>query len=145
MVIRTRIYLSTKGDHTKIKLQNSLNINVNDLVNLCNNDLRKAINAMQSIAPLKEYDMNMIFGQINEEELVLFFTDKNFASKFMRMNYCIINFINQLSDVLFSYGDESCVSEFLIVLSDVEEKAALGCNDEILLSYLVTKRIEIFK
>lgn len=117
------------------------------LYRYCNYDLRRAINALQGIAPLAGYDLEEILGIIKNDVIEEFWavktsTMKEFAAGFVRNAHPLIQLTTQLSASL--KGSDTQKAQFSQVLSVVEGRSVVGCSEEILISLLCVNKIEIY-
>lgn len=117
------------------------------LFGLCGNDLRKAINVLQGIAPLNSFCIEEAVGAVPQEAIDAFWSTNrpevmDYAKEFLRKGYSTLQLIRQLSGS--SKGSEAQSAEFHLVLSLLEEKSVSGCSDELVLYNLLGRKAEIF-
>lgn len=119
----------------------------------CNNDLRRSLNVLQAIKPLKTYDIDDVTGVIKENIVVEFIkTDiqnfKEFVQNFIGSGMSVLQLIIQLSKhigngTLFS-GSDTKLCELAKILSECEAKCLNGVSDELVIKYMVLNYISIF-
>lgn len=119
---------------------------IKKLYRYCNYDLRRAINTLQGIAPLKNSSLEEVLGIIDDEVIdafwkVTFEGLEPFVSSFSREGHSLIQLIHQLAASL--QGDDMQKARFSQALSLVEGRAVLGCTEEILLRLLCCKKLDI--
>ncbi|AFN82535.1 DNA replication factor C small subunit [Encephalitozoon romaleae SJ-2008] len=117
------------------------------LFGLCGNDLRKAINVLQGIAPLSSFCIEEAVGAIPQKVIDAFWNANrpevmNYAKEFLREGYSALQLVRQLSGS--NKGSEVQSAEFHLVLSFLEEKSVSGCSDELILYNLLGRKVEIF-
>lgn len=120
---------------------------VKKLYKYCNYDLRRAINTLQGIAPLKGCSLEEVMGIISEDVVeefwkVTFKSQESFVMSFLRKSYPLIQFVTQLAASL--RGDDVQKARFSEALSLVEGRAVIGCTEEILMRLLCCKKLEIY-
>lgn len=118
------------------------------LYRYCSYDLRRAINVLQGIAPLEEYDLEELLGIIKEDVVQAFWSVtsqslESFVSAFVRNSYSLGQLVAQLAVSL--QGADHQKAEFAQVLSMVEGRSVIGCNEEILVRLLCCSKIDIYR
>jgi replication factor C subunit 2/4 len=117
------------------------------LFRLCNNDLRKAINVMQGLAPLKDFDVEEVIGLVPQGVIDRFWDARKeeavvFTGTMLREGYSALQLIHQLNgDVR---GSEMQRARMHMALALLEGKAVLGCSDELVLYNLLSSKNEIY-
>lgn len=120
-----------------------------ELFRKCNGDLRKCLNVMQGVKPLKEYDLDDVVGVIKDHVIRDFLklnngNYKNFIKIFIDQCFSPLQLIHQLSKTIDrEIGNDRNKCEFFRILSDAELKCINGCSDELVLSFICLNYISI--
>lgn len=119
-----------------------------DLFRRCNGDLRRCLNVLQGVKPLKTYDMDDVVGTVRRECIDSFrsLDPKNyreFVRGFVRSGLSVLQLVLQLSQDLCGTDRQKC--EFAKVLSDCEARCANRCADEIVLTFLCLSHVSIYR
>lgn len=110
----------------------------------CNYDLRRSINVLQGISPLKEDVLiEDVVGIVPIEEFKKVKDYKTFVEEFIRKGYSVLQLIHQLGDTTLGGTDEQ-KSKFSLELSKLEEKSTLGCSDELILTKLCLVKSRLY-
>ncbi|ADM11062.1 DNA replication factor C small subunit [Encephalitozoon intestinalis ATCC 50506] len=117
------------------------------LFKLCGNDLRKAINVLQGIAPLSSFCIEEAVGSIPQKTVDEFWKVgraevMDYSKMFLRDGYSALQLVRQLAGCW--KGSDAQSAKFHLLLSSLEEKAVLGCSDELVLYNLLGGKVEIF-
>eukprot|EP00866_Antonospora_locustae_P001920 jgi/Antlo1/1920/2472 len=118
------------------------------LYKYCSYDLRRAINVLQGIAPLEDYDLEEMLGIVKEDVVqdfwnVTFQSLERFVSAFIQNSYSLGQLVSQLAISL--KGTDYQKAEFTQVLSMIEARSVIGCNEEILVRLLCCNKIDIYR
>lgn len=124
-----------------------VDVDYSDLLRRCNGDLRRCLNVLQGIKPLKSYDMDDIVGTVKKESIDNFKSldpksSREFVKGFICSGLSVLQLIAQLSQGLYGTDRQKC--ELAKVLSDCEAKCVNGCADEIVLTFLCLSCISIY-
>ncbi|KAL0265956.1 UNVERIFIED_CONTAM: hypothetical protein PYX00_011673 [Menopon gallinae] len=114
----------------------------------CGGDLRRAIVALQSIAPLESYDLEEVLGIIKEDVVQDFWrvaplSQEAFVSAFVQNSYSLGQLVHQLA--VSPRGSDRQKAELALALSMVEGRSVVGCSEEILARLLCCSKIEIYR
>ncbi|WUR04264.1 replication factor C subunit 2 (RFC2) [Vairimorpha necatrix] len=139
-----------------------------DLFIKCNNDLRRSINVLQAIYPLRnnvlkdeevedidsidmrngdKFIVDDIIGVVPINQLVKFRNISkesyiDFVKKFLFEGFSVIQFIHQLADYEI-FREEKEKAKFFLLLAEMEEKLILGCSDETVLTKMCLYKISL--
>lgn len=110
-----------------------------ELFKKCEGDLRKCLNVLQGIKPLKSFNLDNILGRIENKILENFYkislkNYENFLQNFIFEGYSVLQLVKQLSCNL--RGTDKEKSEFSKILAECEGKLVIGCSEEIVLRFL---------
>ncbi|CAD25098.1 DNA REPLICATION FACTOR (ACTIVATOR 1) 36 kDa SUBUNIT [Encephalitozoon cuniculi GB-M1] len=117
------------------------------ILKLCGNDLRRAINVLQGVAPLGSFCIEEAVGAVPQKTVDMFWeVDRprvvEYVREFLREGYSALQLIHQLAGS--SKGSDAQSAELHLALSLLEEKSVSGCSDELVLYNLLGRKIEIF-
>lgn len=113
----------------------------------CNHDLRRCLNVLQGIKPLKEFDVDELVGILKKETVeefkaIEFETYKNFVKNFLFQGF---NFMQLVFQLVGLEGTDKQRAEFSKILGDCEFKSVQGCTDEICLEFLCLNYLNVYK
>lgn len=125
-----------------------VDLDYSGLLARCNGDLRRCLNVLQGVKPLRAYDIDDIVGTIRRARIDSFMSlgpgnYREFVGDFVRSGLSVQQLVHQLSQDLRGVDVQRC--EFARVLSDCEAKCANGCSDEIVLTFLCLSYVSIYK
>lgn len=117
-----------------------------ELLRKCNFDLRKCLNILQGIKPLKKFDLDEVIGILKNEiidqfKTVDFSNYRNFIKMFLFQGYNFMQLLMQLTNNIS--GTNLQRAEMARILAECEGKSINGCSDEICLEYLCLNYISI--
>lgn len=117
-----------------------------ELLRKCNFDLRKCLNILQGIKPLKKFDLDEVIGILKNEiidqfKTVDFSNYRNFIKMFLFQGYNFMQLLMQLTNNIS--GTDLQRAEMARILAECEGKSINGCSDEICLEYLCLNYISI--
>lgn len=117
-----------------------------ELLRKCNFDLRKCLNILQGIKPLKKFDLDEVIGILKNEiidqfKTIDFSNYRNFIKMFLFQGYNFMQLLMQLTNNIS--GTDLQRAEMARILAECEGKSINGCSDEICLEYLCLNYISI--
>jgi hypothetical protein len=117
-----------------------------ELLRKCNFDLRKCLNILQGIKPLKNFDLDEVIGILKNEiidqfKTIEFSNYRNFIKMFLFQGYNFMQLLMQLTNNIS--GTDLQRAEMARILAECEGKSINGCSDEICLEYLCLNYISI--
>lgn len=117
------------------------------LFKTCGNDLRKSINVLQGVAPLKEFSIEDVAGVIPQRVVDEFWKANRtnimeYVRAFLREGYSALQLLYQLND--FCVGSDEQMAEFHLAIAMLEGKSVVGCSDEVVLLNLMGLKSSVF-
>lgn len=114
----------------------------------CNFDLRKCLNILQGIKPLKNFDLDEVIGVLKEEIIenfksIEFSNYREFIKMFLFQGFNFVQLLLQLASSL--EGDDIQKAKFSKIIAECEAKSYNGCSDEICLEFLCLNYVSIYR